>query len=84
MRDPNDFNNMHSGDFRSRHNSYCSHASRWSYSSHIVDPIQNLRSPTPCLIGSPSRDIASCKSPTILPIEMVNGAGQDNMMQMSG
>ena len=84
MRDPNDYNTMHSGDFRSRHNSYCSHASRWSYSSHIVDPIQNLRSPTPCLIGSPSREIVSSKSHTILPIEMVNGAGHDNMIQNSG
>ena len=84
MRDPNDFNNMYSGNFRSRHNSYCSHASRWSYSSHIVDPIQNLRSPTPGLNASPSREFSSRKSSAMLSIERVNGSGQDHIIQISG
>ena len=81
MRDPNDF---YGDGFRSRHNSYCSHASRWSYSSHIVDPVQNLRSPTPCFNASPSRDMSSHKSSSILPIEKVNGAGLGNNIQQSG
>ena len=82
MRDSKDF---YGDGFRSRHNSYCSHASRWSYSSHIVDPIQNLRSPTPCLMPSPGRDIAAHKSSSILPIEKVNGAGfGNNIAQQSG
>ena len=85
IRDPNDMNNLYGEDFRSRHNSYCSHASRWSYSSHIADPVQNLRSPTPCFIPSPSRDISSHKSISILPIEKVNGAGPGkNILQQSG
>ena len=83
IRDPNDLN-MYSDDFRSRHNSYCSHASRWSYSSHIVDPIQNLRSPTPCLVGSSCKETVSRKSPISFTIEMVNGDGQDNLIENSG
>ena len=75
MRDNGDF---YGDGFRSRHNSYCSHASRWSYSSHIVDPVQNLRSPTPCLMPSPGRDIASHKSSSILPLQKANGSGHGN------
>ena len=75
MRDNGDF---YGDGFRSRHNSYCSHASRWSYSSHIVDPVQNLRSPTPCLMPSPGRDIASHKSSSIFPLQKVNGSGHGN------
>ena len=83
IRDPHDLN-MYGSGFRSRHNSYCSHTSRWSYSSHMVEPIQNLRSPTPCLMGSPNIEVSSRKSPTLLSIERVNGSGGDALSQNSG
>ena len=83
IRDPHDLN-MYGSGFRSRHNSYCSHTSRWSYSSHMVEPIQNLRSPTPCLMASPNIEVSSHKSPTLLSIERVNGSGGDALSQNSG
>ena len=37
---------------RSRQNSYCSHGSRWSYSSHVEQPFSNLRSASRLLDSS--------------------------------
>ena len=50
---------------RSRHNSYCSHASRWSYSSHVADPMQGLRSASSCL--GESTGTRSCRNSLLLP-----------------
>ena len=59
------------GGLRSRHNSYCSHTSRWSYSSHAVDPLQELRTPSSCLMGSPARDLLmSRRNSMTLPVTM--------------
>ena len=44
---------------RSRHNSYCSHASRWSYSSHVIDPLQGLRSASSCMVNQTA---SSCRN----------------------
>ena len=82
-RDYNDLN-IYGGGFRSRHNSYCSHASRWSYSSHVVDPIQNLHSPTSYLIETSARESLSHKSAIIHPTKRFNGAGHDDAVDDIG
>ena len=47
---------------RSRHNSYCSHASRWSYSSHLIDPLQGLRSASSCMMNNSCRNSLSARA----------------------
>ena len=64
--------------------SYTSIAGATPQGVPVVEPIQNLRSPTPCLMGSPNIEVSSRKSPTLLSIERVNGSGGDALSQNSG
>ena len=82
-RDHNDLNDF-GGGFRSRHNSYCSHASRWSYSSHVVDPFQDLRSPSSCLIECSAREGVSRKSSSVPLIEGLSGASREDTKKSTG
>ena len=79
----NEFN-YYGGGFRSRHNSYCSHASRWSYSSHVVDPLQDLRSPSSCLIESSARGGVSRKSSSVPFIEGISDTNRAETKNSTG
>ncbi len=50
------------GELRSRQNSYCSHASRWSYSSHVEQSLGNMRSAS----RADSNGTRSCRNSLLL------------------
>jgi hypothetical protein len=62
---------------RSRQNSYCSHASRWSYSSHVEQCMGNLRSAS----RLDSNGTRSCRNSLLLPQPSMSQAGQPTSPQ---
>lgn len=49
---------------RSRQNSYCSHGSRWSYSSHVEQSFANMRSASG--LGDSSTGTRSCRNSLLI------------------